>query len=123
MNRSAIIVPVALCDAGNTLAVNIGVDPYALKNTLSAPLVSAEGADDAEPTHYGCCGFLTDEQQTALVAAMGQFPGTFWWRWDDSTGTVAASWDDQHLGESWSWEASLAAAGLKRQQLPINLQP
>lgn len=110
--RSTIIVPASLRDAANQLAVQIGVDPEAKLNTLSVVLVPASGADDAEATHYACSGIPTDEQRASLESAIPQFPGTAWWRTDDAWKLVA-SYDGQHVGESWSWTQCLNALSLK----------
>lgn len=114
--RSAFILPASIRAPANQLAAQIGIDPEGLLTTVSVPLVPAGGPDDAEPTHYGCCGILSDAQRAQLEAASGSFPGALWWRWHETgpdEGRVVASWDGQRIGEPWGWAQSLDAAGLK----------
>lgn len=114
----AIIVPDAIKDAANFAASQIGVDPEGLLTTLSVPLVPITGPDDAEPTHFACCGQISDSARSWLEANQSLFPGAFWWRWDHENRLVA-SFDDSDLGKFWDWDNCLSTVGLKRRVVPL----
>ena len=120
MQRHAIIVPASIVDNCNQVAETLGIDPGGKLNTLSVPLVPTEGEEDATATHYAACGRINEAQRLTLEAGFqgGAFSGAMWWRWDDQGEPILrASYDAEHLGESWSWEKSLEAANLKLQIL------
>lgn len=110
--RHAIIVPVAIQAACNAAAHQLGIDPEGRMDTMCIPL----GAGDAI-THYGACGTMTEAQRIYLETHQASFPGARWWRWieaGENVGELAASWDDENIGEAWSWERSLTECGLSR---------
>jgi len=118
--RHAIFVPVGIAERCNQVAVFVGIDEAALLNTLSVPCVPVDGPDNAAATHLACCGQLTEEQRGYLENNKGAWPGAMWWRFTGSglfLGRLAASYDGQSIGELWDWSKSLAAAGLKLQNL------
>lgn len=122
IQRHVIIVPVAIAANCNQVAAWIGIDPEAMLNTLSVPLVPSAGADAATATHWAASGCMTEEQRSYLESNQEAFPGAMWWRYHDTgpqRSQLVASHDGQHLGEMWSWETCLSHAGLKRQIIPF----
>lgn len=70
----AIIVPADIKDAANAAAFQIGVDPEGLLTTLCVPLVPASDSDDAEPTHFACCGQISETALEWLEAIRNLSP-------------------------------------------------
>ena len=69
MSHSAVLIlPAALRDAGNQLAVAMGHDGAQEPNTYNIPL-SADGT--GEPTHYGTHAWATDAFRVTIEAAKG----------------------------------------------------
>lgn len=120
--RHAIIVPAAIVSTCNQVAHAVGIDSAGALNTLSCQLVPADGADDAEATHYAASGCITEAQRQALETGFqgGQYPGAMWWRWNDQTNVLLASHDGEHLGEVWGWTQSLATAGLQARRISFS---
>lgn len=112
-----IIVPATIRETCNAAAVPLGIDPEGTLDTLTVPLVPADGPDDAEPTHWAACGMIPEAARAYLASNLDQFPGAMWWRWDRH-GHLAASHDSGNIGQPWSWETALSATGLKRQINP-----
>lgn len=121
--RHAIIVPMNIVEQCNLAAYQLGIDPEGKLNTISIPLVPEDGEDDAEPTHYGAAGCMSEAQRLYLEANQASFPGARWWRWEDSMGEdyrlLVASWNNENIGEWWSWKKSLTICGLKLKITPI----
>lgn len=110
-------------------AHEVGIDPDNA-GTLTIPLVPSAGESDAEPTHWGICGCMSEAHRVALLTALAQpenadiAAAAHWVRMTNhgpERGIVQASCDGLRIGERWSWDASLAELELKLQILPNEL--
>lgn len=69
---AVLILPAALRDAGNQLAVALGHDQADPPDTYSVALCLIGGS---EPTHYGCHAWVTDGFKATIEnAQQGQYP-------------------------------------------------
>lgn len=112
-----IIVPEDTKDAANLAAHQAGVDPEGMLDTFCVPLVPLDGPDDATPTHWGCCGTISESSRMGLYEVREAFPTAMWWRWDSDRRLLASS-EPGDLGKFWDWDNCLAEVGLKPQRLP-----
>jgi len=105
----------AISDAAFALCPDVG------PNNVSTPIVSSDGADDAEPTHFGFSAPVKQSHIDALFGAgLGVTPGVRWWR-TDRAGVLQKQWDDE-TPEPVAFGAAdaLAAMGLKRRVVAID---
>jgi hypothetical protein len=118
----AIIVPDAIREDCNAAAAQLGIDPEGTLNTLSVPLVPADGPDDAVATHWGARGMMPEEARAYLADNLGLFPGAMWWRWNSADGNrLVAAFEAGDIGKFWDWDNCLNRAGLKVRVQPLNL--
>lgn len=116
----ALIVPAAIRDTCNQAAHELGIDPEGTLETLCVPLVPADGSDDAEPTHWGACGQMSEQARLWLAANLGIFAGAMWWR-INLDNRLEASSEQGDLGKYWSWQTCLNEVGLKVRAAPMIL--
>lgn len=109
----AIIVPDEIKDEANLAAHESGVDPDGKLDTFCVPLIPIDDPDDATPTHWGCCGTISESSRMGLYQVREDFPTAMWWRIGDD-GRLKGSHDTSDLGAFWSWKTCLEREGLKR---------
>lgn len=114
----AIIIPAAIKDSCNQVAVQLGIDPEGTLSTLCVPLVPVDGPDDAEPTHYGACGQMSEIAREYLAANLNRFPGAAWWRWNHA-GILMASHNSLDFASVWNWDNCYKKLNLKPRVINI----
>lgn len=112
-----ILLPAALRDPANALAVQLGVDPKST-GTFNCALVPASGPATADATYYGAWGDMGEAARETVFAEVTQFPGAFWYRLD-LTGKCLASSDPAQVGKRLTFDSALALNGLQRKSSPL----
>ena len=104
------VVPAAAREAAEVAVAPLLQSPNAPGvYTFSVSLVPLGGADDAAPTHYGCCAPFLDDYLSALPNLAAAIPGT--------TYKVISPWRTFNLAADWTgW---LAMQAIKSQVLPM----
>lgn len=119
--RHCMIIPVAMAAICNQVAHTIGTDPEGKLDTFTSTHEDAEGGQYCMRD-----GILSPDPQEwearrlALETGFsgGQLAGAKWWRWYDSgplRGQLVRSYlgdAETHVGEPWSVEQCVSAAGL-----------
>lgn len=111
-----ILLPAALRDPANALAVQLGVDPKST-GTFNCALVPASGAATADATYYGAWGDMGEAARETVLSEVTQFPGAFWYRLDVTDKCLAAS-DPTQVGNVITLNAALSLNGLQCRALP-----
>lgn len=107
--RLIVVVPDASLAAADGAAREINsTGPDYEGDAFTIPL-SASG--DAPVTHWGLYTSATDEMVAKMAASLPNIRDARFWR-HDANGSLQASNVSAAAGQSWSFEQSLAAAGL-----------
>ena len=110
--RVAIVVPSSALQAAESLASSVEPDP-----SCTGPHFRIELSGDGQRPALAkaLCTLATDEMVAAMSAALPNLPGVMFWRWSD-TGLQSSNVTPVS-GQSWSFDASLDAAGLQTVQV------
>ena len=115
---AALILPSALRDAGNQLAVALGHDEADPPDTYNVPLYAI--GESGEPTHFGTSTLVTPGFEAMIVAAkQGTYP-----EWPPEMLALAqaiipdliSDFTDNDASPSAHFDATAAAQGLERRE-------
>jgi hypothetical protein len=105
--KVAIVVPASALQAAELLASSVEPD---LSCTGPHFLTELSGDGQRPASHRTLCTLATDEMVATMSAALPTLHGVMFWRWSDEG--LQNSNVTPVSGQSWSFEASLNAAGL-----------
>lgn len=115
--RYYIIVPTAVKDMANQLAMLIGPGGIMENNTFGSIKLSPNGLEPI--THYACSLLATEAMKNAMFNVLGSHPEIpfIWYKLDAVTEVIQASSSQTILDainnqQVWSWSATLADLGL-----------